>query len=64
MREVVVIGVGMTRFGKYMDKSLKDLGREVCWDAKDAGILQCDPGWLYGEWARRRPDKQTLVLVR
>ncbi len=39
MREVVVIGVGMTRFGKYMDKSLKDLGREVCWDAlKDAGI--------------------------
>jgi acetyl-CoA acyltransferase len=39
VREVAVIGVGMTRFGKYMDKSLKDLGREVCWEAlKDAGV--------------------------
>jgi acetyl-CoA acetyltransferase len=39
MREVAVIGVGMTRFGKYLDKSLKDLGRVVCWEAlKNAGI--------------------------
>lgn len=39
MREVAVIGVGMNRFGKHLDKSLKDLGREVCWEAlKDAGI--------------------------
>lgn len=39
MRDVVVLGVGMTKFGKFMDKSLKDLGREACWEAiKDAGI--------------------------
>jgi acetyl-CoA acetyltransferase len=39
MREVAIIGVGMIRFGKYLDKSLKDLGRVVCWEAiKNAGI--------------------------
>ena len=27
MRRVAVAGAGMTRFGKWMDKSLKDLGR-------------------------------------
>ncbi len=29
MRRVAVVGAGMTRFGKYMDKTLKDLGREA-----------------------------------
>src|SRR3990172_1288915 len=29
MRRVAVVGAGMTRFGKWMDKSLKDLGREA-----------------------------------
>lgn len=39
MREVAVIGVGMTKFGKWLDKSLKDLGREAVWVAIDhAGI--------------------------
>lgn len=39
MREVAVLGVGMTKFGKFMDRSLKDLAREACWDAiQDAGI--------------------------
>lgn len=39
MRDVVVLGVGMTKFAKHKDKSLKDLGRMASWDAiKDAGI--------------------------
>ncbi len=39
MREVAVIGVGMTKFGKFIGTSLKDLGRAACLAAiKDAGI--------------------------
>lgn len=29
MREVVVLGVGMTRFGKFLDRGIKDLCREA-----------------------------------
>jgi len=29
MRQVAIIGAGMTRFGKFLDRSLKDLGREA-----------------------------------
>jgi acetyl-CoA acetyltransferase len=39
MRDVYIIGVGMTQFGKHPDRSLKDLGREACLNAmRDAGI--------------------------
>ncbi|MHB8515714.1 MAG: thiolase family protein [Dehalococcoidia bacterium] len=39
MRRVAVAGAGMTRFGKWMDKSLKDLGREAVDAAmQDAGV--------------------------
>lgn len=39
MRDVAVLGVGMTRFGKLLDKSIKDLVREAVEKAlKDAGI--------------------------
>jgi acetyl-CoA acetyltransferase len=39
MRKVAVVGAGMTRFGKWMDKSLKDLGREAVDAAmKEAGV--------------------------
>ncbi|MER3448184.1 MAG: thiolase, partial [Candidatus Dadabacteria bacterium] len=39
MREVVVLGVGMTHFGKFLDRSLKDLSREAVEVAvKDASI--------------------------
>lgn len=39
MREVAVLGVGMTRFGRFPQSRLRDLGREACWEAiKDAGI--------------------------
>lgn len=43
MRDVAIIGVGMTRFGKYPDKGIKDLVRESTEDAiKDAGIHKRD----------------------
>ncbi len=39
MRDVVILGVGMTNFGKFRDASVDELGRKACWDAiKDAGI--------------------------
>jgi acetyl-CoA acyltransferase len=39
MRDVVIIGVGMTRFGKFLERSLSDLGREAVWNAvEDAGV--------------------------
>src|SRR4030042_2383456 len=39
MRHVFIIGVGMTQFGKHMDRSLRDLGREACQKAlQDAGV--------------------------
>ncbi|MEW6490868.1 MAG: thiolase family protein [Thermodesulfobacteriota bacterium] len=38
MREVAVVGVGMTKFGKYLDKGIKDLVRECVEEALgDAG---------------------------
>jgi acetyl-CoA acyltransferase len=39
MRDVSIIGIGMTRFGKFEDRSAKDLGREAVWNAmEDANI--------------------------
>ncbi len=39
MREVAIIGVGMHRFGKFPEESLKDLGRVAVWNAiHDANI--------------------------
>ncbi len=38
-REVVIIGVGMHKFGKFLDKGLKELTRVAVWNAiHDAGI--------------------------
>ncbi len=39
MREVFIIGAGMTQFGKHTDRSLRDLGREACLNAlRDAEV--------------------------
>jgi acetyl-CoA acetyltransferase len=39
MREVYVVGVGMTPLGRHLDKRLRDLGRVACFAAlKDAGL--------------------------
>ena len=43
MRRVVVLGVGMHPFGKFLDKSLKDLGRVAIWNAiEDSGVSPKD----------------------
>ncbi len=43
MRKVVVIGVGMTKFGKFPELTIEQLGREAAWAAmKDAGIRPQD----------------------
>ncbi|MFQ5473364.1 MAG: thiolase family protein, partial [Dehalococcoidia bacterium] len=43
MRDVAIVGAGMTRFGKYMDRGLKDLSREAVTAALDsAGIDKSD----------------------
>lgn len=43
MREVIVAGVGVHPFGKFMDKSLKELGRVAVKNAlKDSGLSQRD----------------------
>ncbi len=40
MRSVVIAGVGMTKFGKFPDIPVTDLGREAVRDAlKDAGLM-------------------------
>ncbi len=39
MRQVAVIGAGMTRFGKHVDRSMKDLAREAVEGAlRSAGV--------------------------
>lgn len=40
MREVAVIGVGMTRFGKYLEKGIKDLVRESVTEALKDGSVE------------------------
>lgn len=48
MREVAVIGVGMTQFGRFPDKTIFDLGREAVVDAlKDGGASIKDVEALY-----------------
>ena len=43
MREVVVLGVGMTLFGRQPEKSLRDLGEEAAFHAlQDAGVRPSD----------------------
>jgi len=39
MRDVYVVGVGMTPLGRHLDKRLRDLGKVACFSAlKDAGL--------------------------
>lgn len=43
MREVSIIGVGMTRFGKFLERSMQDLGQEATWNAiEDANVTVKD----------------------
>lgn len=48
MREVSVIGVGMTNFGKFMDTSIEQLAQKALWDAlKDADVKAREIGAAY-----------------
>ncbi len=48
MREVAIIGIGGTKFGKHTDRSLADLGVEACLKAiKDAGVKPKDIEMAY-----------------
>lgn len=48
MREVAIIGVGVTPFGKFLDKRLEDFSRVAVWKAiEDAGIPPQDIGAAY-----------------
>ncbi|MBI5905983.1 MAG: thiolase family protein [Deltaproteobacteria bacterium] len=48
MRDVAVVGVGMTRFGKFPDKGIKELVREaVTGSMKDSGARTADFGAAY-----------------
>ena len=43
MREVAIVGIGGTRFGKYSDRSIRVLGEEACIKAiRDAGMKPRD----------------------
>lgn len=64
MRDVAVIGVGMTRFGKFLEVPIKDLGRMATWDAlKDAGVSPKDIQIAYvGNACLGVITGQTMVL--
>ncbi|MDD4858840.1 MAG: thiolase family protein [Dehalococcoidales bacterium] len=48
MREVVILGIGMHPFGKYTEKSLKELGRVAIWEAiHDANVPPKDIQAIY-----------------
>jgi acetyl-CoA acyltransferase len=39
MREVVVLGIGMHPFGRFLEKNMSDLAKVAIWDAlRDSGV--------------------------
>lgn len=65
MREVYIVGVGMTKFGKFLERSVDDLGSEAVLKAiKDAGtITQRDIQTAYvGEMATGVISGQPTVV--
>ena len=64
MREVAVIGVGMTPFGKSIETPIKELGRRAVWDAlQDAQISPKDIEIAYcGNACLGVITGQTMVL--
>ena len=60
MRDVAVVGAGMTNFGKFLDRSMKDIAGEAVKGALDsAGIdkSQARGGrrWQRDGWTHHRP---------
>jgi len=68
MRNVAIVGAGMTRFGKYADRGLKELSREAVTSALQAAgtVLAVHPlpnGTHVGYRQRTGPKDGTLVVV-
>jgi len=62
MREVAVIGVGMTQFGKHTDRTIRELGEEALWAAlTDAGVAPKDVQVAYVGNALGRLSGQEMI---
>ena len=49
MSSIYIVGVGMTRFGKFLERSVKDLTAEAVTSAlqdADAGISDIEGAWF------------------
>lgn len=67
MRDVYIIGVGMTRFFKWLDRSIKDLTKEAVMEAlSDAGLQkeQLEAAWFANStWGFLQGQDQVRGLV-
>ncbi len=62
MRDVAVIGVGMTQFGKHSDRTIRELGEEALWAAlTDAGVAPKDVQVAYVGNALGRLSGQEMI---
>jgi|GEM_PF-4836020 len=55
MRDVAIIGVGVTKFGELWDASFRDLGIQAGLKAMNDANLT-DPKWMECIWVTCRPD--------
>ncbi len=68
LRKVAIVGIGETKFGKFMDRSITDLAAESCISAiKDAGVshkkIQLATGAYACQWNSERGQYFTLPEV-
>src|SRR3990172_6623775 len=62
MRDVAVIGVGMTQFGKHTGRTIRELGEEALWAAlQDAGMKPKDVQVAYVGNALGRLSGQEMI---
>ncbi|MDP2660299.1 MAG: thiolase domain-containing protein, partial [Dehalococcoidia bacterium] len=62
MREVAVVGVGMTQFGKHTDRTIREMGEEALWAAlQDAGMSPKDVQVAYAGNALGRLSGQEMI---
>ena len=62
-REVAVIGVGMTPFGKFPHRSTREMGEEALWEAMtDAGARPQDIQIAYGGYVGMFMDLPMMAI--
>ncbi len=62
-REVAVVGVGMTPFGKYPDRSTRQMGEEALWEAlNDCGARPRDIQVAYGGYVGAFMDLPMMAV--